>query len=242
VDTFKYRLVHTDRSWTETEQVAFGQAVPVGRGRPLVVGTDAHPYTYPTQPGVDLLAALGLRRPETFVGGLNGLDHLDSKGNVTQLDVIDPQYGSTSLTWAQTVGSYIVIGSDQRSALEVVDPSSGMFTFVDVGGDAWWRSGTILLSENLRRDLTQVIAPAVARFQDARALQTQGVARATAFNQALTGGRPRNFSTDLSSPAGQQFLHSRMTAQDARTYFDAALAQQKVRMVELLEVKYLRGS
>ena len=241
-DTFKYRLVHTDSSWNETEQISFGPMVPVGRGRPLVVGTDSHPYTYPTLPGVDLLAALGLRRSEPFVGALNGLDHVDARGNVSHLDVVDTQFGSTSLTWAQPVGPYIVIGSDQRGAIEVVDPATGMFTFVEVGSDSWWRSGTLLLSENLRVDLTQVIAPAVAAFQKAKLLLTQGVSRANAFNQALTaGGKLRNWSTDLSSVAGQQFLHSQMTGDDARRYFNVALAQSQVRMMEVLEVKYLSG-
>jgi hypothetical protein len=234
--------VHTDRNWTLIEQVSLGQQVPVGRGRPLVVGTDAHPYTYPSLPGLDLVAALGLRRPETFVGALNGLDHLDARGNVAHLDLVDTLFGSTSITWAQTVGSSIVIGSDQRSALEVVDPATGMFTFVDVGADSWWRSGMLLLSENLRRDLNQVIAPAVAEFQEAKALLRQGVSRENAFNQALAGGRPRNWSADLSSVAGQQFLRSPRTGDDARRYFNTALAQSEVRMVELLEVKYLSGS
>jgi hypothetical protein len=242
LDTFKYRFVHVDRTWTETEQVDFGQVVPVGRGRPLVVGSDAHPYTYPSLPGVDIVAALGLRQPETFVGALNGLDHLDAAGHLTHLDVIDPIYGSTSVTWAQMVGSYLVIGSDQRGALEVVDPTSGMFTFVDVGPDSWWRSGTLLLSENLRRDLNQVIVPAVAEFQRAKLLLAQGVSRATVFNQVLATGKPRDFATDLSSTAGQTFVHSPMTATDARRYFDTALAQPQVRVVELLEVQYLSGS
>jgi hypothetical protein len=206
------------------------------------VGTDTHPYTYPTLPGVDLVAALGLRRPEAFVGALNGLDHVDAKGNVAHLDVIDTQFGSTSMTWAEQVGSYIVIGSDQRSALEVVDLATGMFTFLDVGSDSWWRSGMLLRSGNLRQDLNQVIAPAVAEFQHARALLTQGVSRENAFSQALNGGKARNWSADLSSVAGQEFLHSPRTGADARLYYNAVLTQPQVRVMELLEVKYLSGS
>lgn len=242
VDTFKYRLVHTDRGWTENEQVSLGPAVPVGRGRPLVVGTDAHPYTYTTLPGVDLVAALGLRQPEAFVGALNGLDHLDANGSVVHIDVTDTEFGATSMTWAEAVGAYIVIGSDQRAAFEVVDPATGMFTFVDVGSDAWWRSGMLLLSVNLRRDFNDVIVPAVAAFQRARLLLAQGVSRQAAFNQALAAGKPRTWSADLGSVAGQQFLNSPMASDDARRYFGAVLAQSKVQLVELLEVKYLSGS
>lgn len=242
VDTFKYRVVHTDRRWTETDQVAFGQMVPVGRGRQLVVGTDPHPYTYPTLPGVDLVAALGLRSPQTFVGGLNGLDHVDGRGAVSHLDVNDPEFGSTSMTWADMIGAYVVIGSDQRGALEVVDPSSGMFTFVDVGPDAWWRSGALLLSENLRRDLNQVIAPAVAAFQRAKLLLSQGVSKQDAFTQALAAGKHRNLSEEITSEPGKQFLRSRMTADDARRYYDATLSLPQVKVVELLEVKYLSSS
>ena len=242
VDTFKYRIVHTDRAWTENEQVAFGQMVPVGRGRPLVVGTDPHPYTYTSLPGVDLIAALNLRRPLQFVGAFNGLDHVDG-GTVQHLDMTDPQFSATSVTWADTAGSYVVIGSDQRGAFEVIDPATGMFTFVDVGPDSWWRSGMLLLSDNLRRDLNQVIAPAVAAFQHAKQLLSQkDVSREDAFNQALTFGKPRNWSADLSSAAGQQFLRSHMTADDARRYYDATLSQPQVKVVELLEVKYLSGS
>ncbi|MEI4861543.1 hypothetical protein Q8G41_28555, partial [Klebsiella pneumoniae] len=50
VDTFKQRLARTDRSWTLQEQIVFGALVPVGRERPLVAGTDAHPNTYPSLP------------------------------------------------------------------------------------------------------------------------------------------------------------------------------------------------
>jgi hypothetical protein len=246
VDTFKVRLVRTDRSWTVREQVALGPLVPVGREKPLVAGSDAHPHTYATLPGVDVVAALGLRPPVTFVGALNGLDHLGRDGQLTHLDVIDPQFGSTSMTWAQAAGQYIVVGSSQRRALEVVDPATGMFTFVDVGPDSWWRSGALMLASNLRRALDDVIAPAVAAFARARQLLAQGAARKDAFNQALAAGRPRNWVQDLSgsgsSAAAQEFLRSPMGPDDARRYFDASLSQPTLRVVELLEVKYLSSS
>jgi hypothetical protein len=246
VDTFKLRVVRTDRSWTIREQVALGPVVPVGRERPLVAGTDAHPYTYDTLPGVDLLAALGLRQPVTFVGALNGLDHLGSDGRRMHLDVIDPQFGSTGLTWAQAVGTYVVVGSSQRGALEVIDPATGMFTFMDVGPDTWWRSGMMLLPSNLRRYLSDVIAPAVVAFARAKQLLAQGATRQDAFNQALAFGKPRNLAQDLaasgSSAAAKEFLRSPMHPDDARRYYAAVLSQPTQRAVELLEVKYLSGS
>jgi DNA-binding beta-propeller fold protein YncE len=241
VDSFRYRLARTDRSWTLQDQLALGTAVPVGRQRPTVIGSDAQPNTYRMLPGVDLPAELGLRKRLAFVGGLNGLDHVTANGTVQHVDVVDPQFGSTSITWAQTVESYIVIGSCQGSTLEVIDPATGMFTFVTVGGDTWWRAGELLLSVNLRRTLSAAIAPAVTAFAQAKLLLARGVSRADAFNQALSAGRPRDWSRDLSSPAAQQFLHSAQTPDDAATFFAAALQQREPRAVELLEVKYLSG-
>jgi hypothetical protein len=242
VDTFKNRLVRTDRGWTILEQVALGPVVPVGRQRPVVAATDAHPETYDTLPGVDLAAALGLQKAVPFVGALNGLDHVRPDRTRVHLDLTDPVFGSPGQTWAQAVGPYVLVGASQRGTMEVIDPATGMFTFVDVGSDAWWRSGTLLLSQNYRRDLDEVTAPAAAAFARARELLAQGASRSDAFNQALGRGKARNWSQDLSSQAGQQFVRSPMTAADARRYYDAALAQPQQRAVELLEVKYLSGS
>ena len=242
LDSFKYRIVHTDRRWTILEQIVFGPVVPTGRQRGLVFGTDAHPDTYTMLPGVDLPAALGLRKPQTFVGALNGLDHVGPGSSVVHLDVTDPQLGTTSVTWAQRVDQYIVVGTSQGSWLEVIDPTTGMYTFIQVGHDSWWRSGDLLLSENLRRSLTQVIAPAVADFGQAKVLLASGKSRSQVYNDVLAAGHPRNWSQDLSSPAGQQFLHSPMTASDAARFYAAYLSQPQQRLVELLDVKYLSAS
>jgi hypothetical protein len=242
LDSFKYRIVHTDRHWTALEQIVLGPVVPTGRQRGLVFGTDAHPNTYAMLPGVDFAAALGLQKPEAFVGGLNGLDHIGPGGSVAHLDVTDPELGTTSVTWAQRTGQYIVLGTSQGSWLEVIDPSTGMYTFIQVGHDSWWRSGELLLSENLHRTLAEVIAPAVADFGQARLLLAGGKSRQQAFNDALAAGHARNWSQDLSSPAGQQFVHSPMTAADAARFYAAYRSQPQQRLVELLDVKYLSGS
>jgi hypothetical protein len=242
LDSFKYRVVHTDRRWTLLEQVVLGPVVPTGRQRGLVFGTDAHPDTYAMLPGVDLPAAFGLRKPETFVGALNGLDHIGPGGAVVHLDVTDPQLGTTSVTWAQRAGQYVVIGTSEGSWVEVIDPGTGMYTFVQVGHDSWWRSGQLLLSENLRRSLTDVIAPAVADFGQAKLLLASGKSREQAFNDALAAGHQRNWSQDLSSPAGQQFLHSPMTPADAARFYSAYLSLPQQRLVELVDVKYLSGA
>jgi DNA-binding beta-propeller fold protein YncE len=242
LDNFKYRIVHTDQRWTMVDQIALGPVVPTGRQRALVYGSDAHPNTYAMLPGVDLPGALGLRRSETFVGGLNGLDHVGPGGSLAHVDVTDPQLGTTSVTWAQRTGQYIVVGTSQGSWVEVIDPTTGMYTFVQVGHDSWWRSGQLLLSENLRRSLTDVIAPAVAEFGQAKQLLASGKPRAQAFNDALAAGHPRNWSQDLSSAAGQQFLRSPMTPADAARFYSAYLSQPQQRLVELLDVKYLSGA
>jgi hypothetical protein len=241
-DSFKSRLLRLDRRWTVQYQVALGPSVPAGRERPLVYGSDARPYTYDMLPGVDVTARLGLRSPLRFQGSFNGLDHFNPDGTSIHLVFEDPQLGSTGQTWAQQVGQYIVVGSSANGQLEVIDPTSGMFTYVRVGGDAWWRAGTLLQSGDVRRDLTDVIAPALPAFSRARQLLDRGVPRQDAFNQALSMGKPRDWSADLSSPAGQQFLHSGMTPSDARQYFDSALKQPQQRVVEQLEVRYLSGS
>jgi len=241
VDSFKNRLVRTDRSWTIQEQIVFGTTVPAGRQRPIVIGTDAHSTTYAMLPGVDLASLLGLRRPTKFVGSLNGLDHVGGNGSLTHVDFGDKQYGPPGQTWAQAVGAYVVVGSSQRSVVEVIDATTGMFTFLDVGRDSWWHSGTLLTSINLRRDLLEVIAPAMARFANARQLEAQGVSRRDVLSQAFSEGRPRSWLQDFTSTAGQQFLRSQMTPADARTYFDVTLKQSQQRAVELLMVKFLSG-
>jgi hypothetical protein len=242
IDSFKYRIVHTDQHWTILEQIVLGPVVPTGRQRGLVFGSDAHPNTYAMLPGVDVAAALGLQKPETFVGALNGLDHVGPGGSLVHLDVTDPQLGTTSVTWAERADQYIVIGTSQGSWVEVIDPGTGMYTFVQVGHDSWWRSGELVLSENLHRTLTEVIAPAVADFGQAKVLLASGMPRSQVFNQTLAAGHPRNWSQDLSSAAGQQFLHSSMTPADAARFYTAYLSQPQQRLVELVDVKYLSGS
>jgi hypothetical protein len=81
----------------------------------------------------------------------------------------------------------------------------------------------------------------VAAFGQAKQLLSQGVSRPDAFNRALAGNNPRNWSLDLASPAAQQYLHSARTPAEARRYFDWALGQHEQRVVEFLEVKYLSG-
>jgi hypothetical protein len=239
VDTFKQRLVQMDGGWTVQDQIALGATVPTGRDRPLVAGSDAHPYTYDSLPGIDLAASLGLQQPEKFVGALNGLDHIGSDGTQVHMDFTDEQFGATSVTWAQQVGPYVVVGSSQRAVMLVIEPASGMFTFVDVGPDSWWRAGALLLMTNFRRDLSQVILPAQSAFTQARVLLNQGMSRRAAFDQALAHGKPRDWSQDLHSAAAQTFLHSGMTGADASRYYTTVLREQQQSAVELLEVRYL---
>lgn len=240
VDTYKRRLIHTDRNWTVLDQVAFGPAVPVGRERPLVFGvSDTRPYTYQMLPGVDVPAALGLRPALPFVGAYDGFDHLQSSGGVDHLDMMDRQFGSANVSWAQWVGQDIVIGSPESPQLLVVDPATGMFSGVDVGLDSWWWSGTLLLGIGLRRDLSEVVKPAQTAFTQADQLLAQGATPQQAFNQALSPGQPRDFAADLSSPGGREFLQSAMTSADANKYFAWAMQQPRPRVIEMLEVRYL---
>lgn len=239
VDTYKQRLLHTNRSWVVLDQVAFGQAVPVGRQRPLIFGSDPRPYTYPMWPGVDLAAALGLRPAMPFVGGYDGLDHIRTDGSVDHLDLMDRQFGSANSTWAQWVGRNIVIGSPESPDLFVVDPATGMFTGVDVGLDSWWWAGTLLLSVGLRRELADVIKPALAAFTRADQLLAQGASPQQAFNQALAGGQARDFTADLGSASGRQFLRSPMSSADANAYFAHELEQPRPHVFQMLEVRYL---
>jgi hypothetical protein len=116
-----------------------------------------------------------------------------------------------------------------------------MYTYLVVGQDVWWHSGSVLLPGNIRRDLADVIGPAEAAFARAKQLLAQGTSRAAVFDQALNQGRKKSWSRDLTSPAGQQFLRSGMTPDDARRFFDATLGQPQQRAVELLDVKYLSG-
>jgi len=241
-DSFKQRLLFTDAGWQVVEQVALGPSVPVGRQRPLVFGTGAHPDTYDMLPGVDIAAELGLRRPLKFVGAHGGLDHVTSTGAVTHLDLTDPDFGDTNATWAQDVASYIAAGSAEGHLLIVIDPTTGMFTDIEVGEDNWWSAGSLLTSSNLRRDLQDVIRPALAAFTRAQRLLDEGASRQAAFEEALAGGETMDWSEDLSSSGGQQFLDSQMTRDDARRYFAWAMQQPEQRVIELLAVKYLSGS
>jgi hypothetical protein len=242
-DSFRERIVHTDTRWVIRSQIALGELVPTGRQHPLIFGTDARPYTYGSLPGVDVPAALGLRQSsKSFVGSFNGLDQTGGQGSPSHLDFEDSFHGGTGVTWAEMVGSYIVEGSPTSGQLEVIDPSTGMFTFVAVSTDSWPRLDSLLLADNLRLPLNQVIAPALAAFGRATQLRSQGVSRKDAFNQALSPVQSRNFTADFTTPAGRQFLQSGMTANDARQFYAAALQQQPIRVVELLEVKYLTGT
>jgi hypothetical protein len=237
-DSYRGRLVRTDRRWVVQEQIVYGAIVPTGRERPLVFGSDAQPYMYPMLPGVDVAAALGLRRPVDFAGSWDGLDHVGA-GSPVHLSLDDSQMGAAGPTWAQMVGRYIAIGSSTSTHLEVIDPATAMFTYLDVGYDSWWRPGWLLLPGNFRRPLEDVIAPAVSAFAAAAQLRGQGVSRQDAFNRVLAG--PWTLSQDLTSAPAEQFLRSAMTTTDAARYFDMALHQRDQRVVELLAVKYLSG-
>jgi hypothetical protein len=238
-DTYKQRLVRTDAHWVELDQIVYARLVPTGRNRPLVYGTtDAAPRAFPMLPGVDIAADLGLRSPLRFVGGLDGLYQTGRSRTPIHIDP-GPQLGGFAEIWAQRVANYDVIGSPTSGRVEVVDPATGMFVAVDVGGDAWWRAdGQLLLPGGLRRALVEVIAPASAAFVRATQLLSRGVSRVDAFNQALGG---RNWLADLSSPAAKQFLASQRTSDDARRYFAAVLADPTEHVVEMLEVRYLSG-
>lgn len=241
-DGFKQRLVHVDGSWTIGEQIALGPSVPTGRQRPLVFGSSARPSTYGMLPGVDIAAQLGLRRPLDFVGGYAGLDHVAPGGPGTHLDLGDPDFGESNATWAERVGRYVVAGSAESHLLEVIDPATGMFTYVEIGEDNWWLAGSLLTSVNLRRGLGGVLQPAVGAFDRAQRLLDEGATRQDVFKAALAGALTRDLSNDLTSTGGQQFLQSGMTKADARRYFAWAMGQRQQRVVELLAVKYLSGS
>jgi len=238
-DTYKHRLVDTDSRWNEQDQIVYSPLAPAGRGRPLVYGTnDAAPKEFPMLPGVDIPADLGLRSPLRFVGGLDGIYQSGPARTPIHLD-LGPQLRGFLEIWAQRVGSYVVIGAPTSGQLEVVDPTTGMFTAVEVGADAWWRAdGWLLQPGNLRRSLADVIAPATAAFGRAAQLVRQGVPREQAFNQALGG---RSWSADLASPAAKQFLASPKTVADEHRYFAAVLHDPTEHVIELLEVHYLSG-
>jgi NHL repeat len=239
-DSYRGRLVRTDRRWVIQEQIVFGPMVPTGRQRPLVFGSDAQPFTYGMLPGVDIAASLGLRRRADFAGAWDGLDRIGG-GSPGHLSFDDTQMGASGPTWAQQVGRYVVAGSPTSPRLEVIDPATAMFTYVDVGLDSWWRPGWLLLPGNFRRPLDEVVAPAVSAFEAARQLLAQGVSRQDAFTRALAAG-PWSWQQELTSAPAQQFLRSPMTPADAARYFDAALRQRDQRVVELLGVKYLSGA
>jgi hypothetical protein len=253
-DTFKDRLVLVSRDWTIQEQIALGPLVPVGRLRPGLAVTDGRTYAYGQRPqvymadgaantslpGVDVVAALRLRTPLSFAGAFSGLDHFGRDGLFIHLDFDGSQVQYSGLTWAQKVESVIAVGSPESSALQVIDPGSGMFTTVEVGLDTWWLAGRLMFPDNVPRDLSDVVRPALASFGTAEQLLARGVGRQQAFDQAM--GRPRDWAADLTSGPAQQFWHSGMTRADASRYFDWALQQPHERVPELLDVKYLSAS
>jgi hypothetical protein len=239
-DSFKQRLLHLDRGWTVQEQVALGPSVPVGRERPLVFGSPRRPTTYDMLPGVDIAAELGLRKPLRFVGGEGGLDQ--AGGERVHLDVGNRDFGTMNAVWADRAGRYVVVGSPQSHLLLVIDPPTGMFTFVEVGEDSWWRGGFLLLSVNLRRALVDVVQSAVAAFDRARRLLEEGTARPEVLRTALAGELTKDWAAELTSQGGQQFAQSPMSKADAATYDTWALRQREQRVIELLEVKFLSGS
>src|SRR5437660_2004503 len=239
-DTYKGRLLFTDRRWTVQQQVVYGVAVATGRGRPLVYGTDARPTSYSMIPGVDVLAALGLRPALPFTGGFDGLDYRTAR-TFAHLDFDDDRVPIRFITWAQRIDSAIVVGSPQSQWLEVIDTATGMFTYVYVKVDTWWRAGSVLYPENLRVDLAQAIKPALSTFASARQLLSAGKTRQQAFDLAVSG-HPYNFAQNVTSAPGRQFLASGRTKADASTYYAWAVQQPNLSVAELLAVKYLSGS
>jgi hypothetical protein len=240
-DTYKQRLVRLDRSFALQEQIALGPHVASARGQPLLTSTEAQPYVYPALPGVDLLHELGLRPAVTYAGAYNGLSRTDGDVATALVTFTDPRFGDTYVTWAQKVGLYVVVGSPQRVQLEVIDPATGMFTYVTVGWDGWWADGALLFADGQRRDLADAIKPATAAFAQAAALVAGGVPRMAAFDRALSAGRPRAWSSDFASTAGRQFYQSGRGAAAASAYYDWAVQQPRVAVSELLEVRYLSG-
>jgi hypothetical protein len=239
-DTYKARLVITNRAFTIQEQIVFGRAVPAGRQRPLVYGTDARPTSYTMIPGVDVLAQLGLRPPLAFTGGFDGLDYRSSKAFL-HLNFDDARVPIRYVTWAQQLESVIVIGSPQSPWLEVIDRTTGMFTYVFVQLDTWWRAGFVVYPQNLRLDLAQVVASAINTIAAAKQLIASGASRESAFDRAVVG-HTYDWSQNVSSPEGRQFLASGRTRADASVYYAWAVQQPSLRVAELLMVKYLSGS
>lgn len=240
-DSFKQRLLHVDGAWSIWEQIALGPAVPVGRQRPLVHGSSQHPSTYPMLPGVDIAAELGLRRPLGFVGAFGGLDHVGGGGTVTHLDLGDDDFGGTNAAWALKVDRYVVAGSAESHLLDVIDPRTGMFAYVEVGEDSWWYRGLLLTPYNLRRTLASVVKPALAAFDRAQRLLDQGESRQMVFQKVLAGTRTRDWAHNLVSSGGKTFAQSGMTRADAARYDAWALQQPSQSVTELLEVKFLTG-
>jgi hypothetical protein len=240
-DTYKRRLLRLDRGWTIQEQIVLGPWVPIGRERPLVSGSSAHPFTYDSLPGVDIAAELGLRQPLHFTGAYGGLDHVGPGRAVLHLDLTDPDFGDTNAAWATKVGRYIVAGSAESYNLEVIDPATAMFTYVVVGEDNWWFEGALLTPVGLRLALSTVIQPAVARLVRAQRLTDQGASRQEVVQAALAGQSSHDLARDLTSPEGQQFLHSRMGMADADQFFASAMHRPQQRVIELLLVKFLSG-
>jgi hypothetical protein len=240
-DTFKQRLLHVNRAWSIEEQIAFGRLVPAGRQRPLVFGTAARPSTYDMLPGLDIAAELRLRQPLDFVGGYAGLDHVASGRVAAHLDLSDPDFGDTNAVWAGRVGRYIVAGSAESYLLEVIDPTTAMFTYVDVGEDNWWLTGWLLTPANLPLALVDVIRPALAVFDRAQRLLDAGATRPAVLHDVLGWSLTRSPAQDLTSAAGLRFLRGAMTREDADRYFTAVMGQPRQRVIELLAVKFLSG-
>jgi hypothetical protein len=239
-DTYKGRVVITNRSFTIQEQIVFGLAVPAGRQRPLVYGTDARPTSYAMIPGVDVLAQLGLRPPLAFTGGFDGLDYRTPKAFL-HLNFDDAKVPIRYVTWAQQVESVIVIGSPQTLWLEVIDRATGMFSYVFVQFDTWWRSGFVVFPGNVRLDLAQVVAPAINTMAAAKQLIANGASRQSAFDRVVVG-HPYDWSQNAITPQGKQFLASGRTKADASVYYAWAVQQPSLRVAELLMVKYLSGT
>jgi DNA-binding beta-propeller fold protein YncE len=240
VDTGKDRLLFTDRGWTLQQEVVFGTSVPAGRQRPLVYGTDARPTSYGMLPGVDVVAALGLRTALPFTGGFDGLDSWSGR-NFVQLNFDDQTVSVRFITWSQRVGSVILVGSPQAPWLEVIDPSTGLFSSAYVGLDTWWRAGWLLYPQNLRVDLAQVISRQLANIEAVKRLLAAGATRERAFQLAIAGDA-YDWSLNVTSPQGRQFLSSGRSKADASTYYTWALQQPNIHVAELLMVKYLSGS
>lgn len=256
VDTYKNRLIRLNSDLVIQDQIALGQVVPVGRQRPLISVSDARPYPYGHRsllsmddsrrrrplPGADIAAAMGLRSALSFTGAFGGLDHFGTGGDYAHLDLSSSELQFSGITWAEQIGSLILAGSPQTAALEVIDPQSGTFVALPVDRDSWWWAGRLLTPDNVSHDFGPIIQQAQDRFQSVRSSLDARIPRVQAFNTYLNQGREKNWSLDLTSEPAQRFWASGRTQADAQRYFDWASRQSQLRVVELLEVRYLSGS